>query len=402
MVPTHPDLSSDPLLRKRADLLRFCCEICAADRDMARWLFESRKDSVDWVALIEVAREYRLAMLLYRAVNAHLAERVSPSAVQTLRNLYADNQAWCLVMTGDLRDLLDRLASERIPALAFKGPIFGAQLYGDVALRTYADLDVLVRECDVARVTRVMRDEGYRTRLNLSWEISFQRGTGASVDLHWSIAEKIHQFPLTPDELWARRSIATLAGASVPALCAEDTLLAICFNGLTEDWQRFDRIADVAEFMRGRVAVDWPKFLAMCRRHGCERLVLLGLHLAKELFLVRLPEPVELRLRVHRKAIVAAGYQIDDFMNFAITSTDRRKGFDAWRFLLRMRERQRERIPYYQAIAYSLFKPKDDDAPWQRTGRQALYAVLRLPLLGIKHGLRAIGHANPHEPGSRP
>ena len=95
----------------------------------------------------------------------------------------------------------------------------------------------------------------------------------------------------------------TLAGASVPALGAEDTLLAICFNGLTEDWQRFDRIADVAELVRGSAAIDWPNFLDMCRRRGCERIVLLGLHLAKELFLVRLPECVELRLRSHRKAI---------------------------------------------------------------------------------------------------
>jgi hypothetical protein len=398
VVPSRADLVSEPELRDRSDLLRFCCALCAADGDTARRLVDSRKDSIDWPVLIEVAREYRLEMLLYRAVTSHLTGFVSPAAIAVLHSRYADNQARSLKMTTELRHILDRLASEQIPAIAFKGPVFGAQLYGDVALRIYKDLDVLVRQDDVARVTRMMLDEGYRAGMDLSWEISFEREPGSSVDLHWSIAETMHQFPLTADELWARRSTVVLGGAAVPALCAEDTLLTICFNGLTEDWQRFDRIADVAEFMRASAAVDWPKFLDMCRRHGCELLVLLGLHLAKELFLVKFPQPVEVRLRSHRKAIARAGYEIDDFMIFAITSTDRRRGFDSLRFLFRMRERQRERFPYYQAIAYGLFKPKDDDAPWLRTIRRVLYAVLRLPLLGVKHGLIAIGQTNLDEP----
>ena len=402
MVPSGTDLSNEVSLRNRSDLLRFCCEICTADGNTARRLYASRKESIDWPALVDIAREFRLAMLLYRALTSHLAEFVDPTAMEVLRKLYLENQARCLEMTAELQHVLDRLAAEQIPVIAFKGPVFGAQLYGDVALRVYADLDVLVRECDVARVTRLMLDAGYRFRMNLSWEISFERDTSRSVDVHWVIAETMHQFPLTADELWARRSSVTLAGTEVAALCVEDTLLTICFNGLTEDWQRYDRIADVAQLMRASAGVDWSKFLEMCRRHGCERLVLLGLHLAREVFRAELPEPIEKRLRVHRRAIAAAGYEIDDFTRFAITSTDRRQGFDAWRFLLRMRERQRERIPYYQSIAYGFFNPKDDDAPWQRMSRQVLHAVLRIPLLGIKHGLRVIGHANLQEPGNRP
>src|SRR5262249_53662783 len=146
--------------------------------------------------------------------------------------------------------------------------------------------------------------------------------------------------------------------------------------------------------------IDWPSFLETCRRHGCERLVLVGLYLAKELFLASLPDGVELRLRAHRKAIGRAGHGIDDLIGSA--STRRRDGFEVWRHLTRMREGRWERIPYHQSFAYSLFKPKDDDAPWQRVSRQALYQVLRLPLLGVKRGLRILGHANLGETDNRP
>jgi hypothetical protein len=67
-----------------------------------------------------------------------------------------------------------------------------------------------------------------------------------------------------------------------------------------------------------------------------------------------------------------------------------------------MRESHWGRIPYYQSIAYGLLKPKDDDAPWLRTSRQALYQTLRLPLLGIKQALKALGHAGLRETGHRP
>lgn len=399
---SRPDLSREVLLRNSSDL-RFCCAICAGDADPASQFLESRKDRIDWMALIEVAKNYRLEMLLYRAVDSRFVELVSPSALEALRNLYDDNRARSLAMTAGLLRLLNQLASEQIPAMPFKGPALGAQFYGDIALRIYGDLDVLVREGDVAKVTGIMRDQGYReVGMSLSWERSFVHETGVSVDVHWSIAEKIHQFPLTADELWARRATIVLAETPVATLCAEDALLVICFNGLTEDWQRCDRIADVAELMRTSSAIDWPKFLDMCRRCGCERLVLVGLHLAKELFLVKLPECVELRLQAHRKSIARAGYAIDEFIDFVVTSTRRRQGFDHWRHTLRMRERQWQKIPYYQSLAYGLFNPNDDDAPWQRASRQALYRVLRLPLLGVKYGLRALGHANINEKDNRP
>ena len=402
MLLSRPDPSSDVLRKSRSDL-RLCCAICVADADTARELVRSSKDGVDWMGLIEVARSHRLEMLLYRAASSHFVEFVDPSALTALRRCYDDNHARGLALTTALLQLLAQLDGAQIPALPFKGPVLGAQLYGDIALRVYSDLDVLVRERDAERATRIMIGQGYRQgAMSLGWERSFERD-GASVDLHWSIADKVHQFPLTADELVARRTTVMLAGTPVSTLCAQDALLAICFNGLSEDWQRCDRIADVAELVRSSGStIDWPGMLALCRRRGCERLVLVGLHLAKELFRVTLPHIVELRLQSHRRALARAGYAIDDFLDFTITSTDRRRGGNYWRHILRMRERQWEKVPYYQSFAYDLFKPKDDDAAWQRGSRRLLYSVLRLPLLGAKQSLRALGHATLRETDTRP
>ena len=400
MATSRPDQSNRALTASRSDLLRLCCAICSGDTDQVQQLVRSRGPHLDWMALIDVAKSHRLQMLLHRAVASLDDALVSRPARAALDALYAGNRAQCERVSGELARLIDRLTSEQLRVMAYKGPVLAAQLYGDPALRLYADLDLLIHEADLDAVRRVMLELGYEAGLLLSWEIAFTKPTGESVDLHWSLAEKIHQFPRTTDELWARRTTVDLPGVSVATFCEEDTLLAVCFNGLTEDWQRCDRIADVAEIVRSRSStIDWTALLDSCRRHGCERLVLLGLHLAKELFLVRLPDSVEARLQSHRKAIAKAGYETNAFLHFVITSTDRRQGLDGWRFMLRVRESQWARVPYYQSLAYSLFKPKADDAAWLRASRHVLYAVLRLPLLAVKHGLRALGHANLRESG---
>jgi hypothetical protein len=402
MASSRPQLSIAALPESRRALLRLCCAMCAADAEHLRQLVQAHEGRIDWMALVDVARSHRLEMLLHRAVDSLPGESVDAAAREVLRQHHADNQARCQRLSAELVRLMDRLASERIPALAYKGPVLGAQLYGDVAARTYSDLDLLIRECDADAAVRVLLDMGYKAGLRLHWEMSLDLPSGESVDLHWSLAEEIHQFPRTTDELLARRTNVDVSGHAVPTLCAEDTLLAVCFNGLTEDWQRCDRVADVAEILRQGATIDWPGLLDLCARRGCERIVLLALHLAKELFLAKLPECAELRLQAHRKAIARAGYAPDDFLDFVIASTDRRQGSAVWRYHLRMRESHWGRIPYYQSMAYGLFKPKDDDAPWLRTSRQALYQMLRLPLLGIKHALKALGHAGLRETGHRP
>jgi hypothetical protein len=402
MASSRPQLSIAALPESRRALLRLCCAMCAADAEHLRQLVQAHAERIDWMALVDVARSHRLEMLLHRAVDSLPGESVDAAAREVLRQHHADNQARCQRLSAELVRLMDRLASERIPALAYKGPVLGAQLYGDVAARTYSDLDLLIHECDADAAVRVLLDMGYKAGLRLHWEMSLDLPSGESVDLHWSLAEEIHQFPRTTDELLARRTNVDVSGHAVPTLCAEDTLLAVCFNGLTEDWQRCDRVADVAEILRQGATIDWPGLLDLCARRGCERIVLLALHLAKELFLAKLPECAELRLQAHRKAIARAGYAPDDFLDFVIASTDRRQGSAVWRYHLRMRESHWGRIPYYQSMAYGLFKPKDDDAPWLRTSRQALYQMLRLPLLGIKHALKALGHAGLRETGHRP
>src|SRR4029079_18015131 len=73
----------------------------------------------------------------------------------TVRNLY---------LTGELARILKMFADQAIPALPFKGPLLAQQAYGNLGLRVFQDLDLLIRPRDVARTLAMLASEGYSPR----------------------------------------------------------------------------------------------------------------------------------------------------------------------------------------------------------------------------------------------
>jgi hypothetical protein len=55
-----------------------------------------------------------------------------------------------LRMTTELFRVLDQFASAGIVALVVKGPVLAVRAYGDPAMRSYCDLDLLVRQRDIS------------------------------------------------------------------------------------------------------------------------------------------------------------------------------------------------------------------------------------------------------------
>ena len=63
----------------------------------------------------------------------------------------------------ELAELVYTLAASGIRALPFKGPVFGAQAYGDPSLRVFGDLDLLIATEDVTAALATLDQFGYRS-----------------------------------------------------------------------------------------------------------------------------------------------------------------------------------------------------------------------------------------------
>lgn len=185
--------------------------LLAASRARLReWLLSGRlprpADPTEAEALVATAREQRLAGLLHPAVEA-LPEGWPEPARQRLRSLHLGQFAQGMRQLELAASVLDGLATAGLRALPLKGAAVAERLYGSVAERPMADLDVLVLD-DWAHAVRAVTAEGFREcgRADHAW--SFRHGTsGLVLELHHGLTAAPSFFPVDAEGLWRRTCV---------------------------------------------------------------------------------------------------------------------------------------------------------------------------------------------------
>jgi hypothetical protein len=212
-------------------------------------------------------------------------------------------------MTGELIRLLDLFEAHGIAAIPYKGPTLAALAYGNVAFRVFSDLDLLLRERDLAKARGLLTAQGFRLSPSLSpaqdavyvtsiRELPLVSPEGILVELHVELNPRDYGFPLDLDRLRERLLSVRLVGRSIPTFSVEDLVLVLCAHGERHWWGSLGWICDLAELIRTRRDVRWDWVLNEARRLHGQRLVLLGLALAGELLRAPIPEFIRTRIQV--------------------------------------------------------------------------------------------------------
>jgi hypothetical protein len=239
--------------------------------------------------------------------------------------------------------LLDLFEDRRLHVIPFKGPAFAALLDGQVLLRQCSDLDLLLDAREVPRASEVLQSRGYRSRLRLGWEHSFlHKPTRILVDIHWAFTPKTFYFPLTFAEVSTRLATVEVGGRKMLTLSKADAMLVLCANAAKDGWVSLGRLYEIAHFAQLQDPA-WPELLDSARRLHCERVLLIGLHLAHALFGAPLPGSI-LERTMRERAVGKLAAEISDHILWA-----EQRGPLAMAQLLfgwRTREGLRAKIPY--------------------------------------------------------
>ncbi|HZH29302.1 MAG TPA: nucleotidyltransferase family protein [Pyrinomonadaceae bacterium] len=328
--------------------------------------------ALDWNFILDFAESHSLIPLLYTHLQSRAPEKVPPAILEKLREQFRGISALNMYLGGELRRLLKHFAAHDIEAIPYKGPALAAKAYGNIALRHFGDLDILVRQRDVLRVMKLLVDEGYalhpplngvqqalmlRTQCNLPFTRDAHR---LIVEIHWRVSARLFSSPLDEDSLWENLHMDTFAGMQINALPPEDLLLSLCVHGTKHLWERLSWIADIAQLLEVHPDLNWPSLLARAHSTGTERMLLLGLHVARELLGAPLPMEVEVRLRADSE-IVPLARQI--YAGLFAGEADGDAGSDAsgisgyFIFQLKARRRLRDKFNYCRYV----ISPTEED-----------------------------------------
>ncbi len=258
--------------------------------------------SVDWARLLGLAEEHGVTGHLASGLRDLGGTKVPPEAWQRLVECRRAQTFFTLQLTAELFRILESFTSEGIGALLAKGPILAVRAYDDPAIRSYGDLDLLVRQRDIRRATELMSAAGYAPAVPLNaidsgkipGQYLFSKpDSKLIVELHNDCTLRYFPRRLPLEDFFERQVRVRLDGREAPALSVEDELVLICIHGAKHFWERLMWIADVAALVSRQTDIDWERVADSARAVGAERMLRTGLRLASDLLRAPLPDKVQ-------------------------------------------------------------------------------------------------------------
>lgn len=156
-------------------------------------------------------------------------------------------------------------------------------------------------------------------------------------------------------------------------LSVEDTILVVCTHGARHAWARLGGICDVAELLNHDRSISWGRLVRSALQHNVERMLYLGLALARKFVGANIPEAILREIGADPTTM-----QLTDDVTSKILSADSEElgAVSFTRFLLRLRCGFADRTLYLMNF---LFSPSLHDWDWVRIPHRLafLYVFLR-------------------------
>jgi hypothetical protein len=273
---------------------------------------------LDWDFVLSEATENSVGPLLDLNLRTSAPHSVPAAAMERLKIACRANTVRCLFLAAELRKILKMFRSAGIMTIPYKGPVLAEQAYGNLTLRDFDDLDIILPQRDLPKAHEAMLSLGYRARF--PWILSKNSKAAlvpgeynyrdearrAVVELHTELT--LRHFPVTPDiDRFAQRMVKVMvAGQAVPTFAPEDLLPVLCVHGSKDFWERISWIADVAELIQRQTELDWDAAFRTAETLRVERMLHLGLALADDLLQAPMPEEIRKRVRDDGEAISVA------------------------------------------------------------------------------------------------
>ncbi len=276
---------------------RFLCACAspAADREQ---ILDCLVSGLQWDAILELAAEHGVLGIVAARLLAHNYDGVPATVREGLQTRLRAQHLFTLSMAAELFRLLEEFERAGIQALLVKGPLISVLAYGDPAIRSYVDLDLIVRHRDILSVTQHMIALGFAAKIpesailagKVPGEYVFRRpNTQCVIELHTERTLRYYPRFMPIEDLYARQVRVPIDGRDVPVLSLEDELVSNCIHGAKHFWERLIWIADITAMCARHPELDWSRARQAARDAGAERMLRVGVQLGASVFGVQPP-----------------------------------------------------------------------------------------------------------------
>lgn len=244
--------------------------------------------------------------LVYGALQSYASDLLIGDVFDGLKR---QNKAFAMNsmrMTAELVRIMRLFKENGIDAIALKGPILARLAYGNVTLRHYGDLDILIKPEALSPASRLLVERGYHSKVALdflknqifvevNYDLSFSKEV--MVELHWRLFDTRILAKFNPEFIWAEYETVEFQSQTIKTLKTETLLIYLCIHGSKHAWERLQWITDLDRLIRSYRNIDWALVCERSVELEAETSLLLGLDLSNYLFDTPLPDQVRERIQ---------------------------------------------------------------------------------------------------------
>lgn len=250
----------------------------------------------DWSSFSKIAIERGLAPLLHKQVhklsNAHL---IPPSVKELLKQTYFRTLSRSMLMYAHFDELCKLFKDEGLNFIPLKGVYLSKNLYKDVALRQFSDMDLLFKPVDGPRALLVLDKIGYKATEDHQ-SVLIQSFTEiihympmvkqeVSVEVHIKLHSRNTSYFLDPVKVWEKAEQYESNGFVLNRMAYNDLLIHVALH-LDKHFQKsslqFTCYLDLVNLVENKpLDFSWDNFEARCDEYNCKNEVFLHLILAE-------------------------------------------------------------------------------------------------------------------------
>jgi len=272
--------------------------------EIARLAIGRLETGPKWDKLVQRSRAHGLLPLLYHRLCALDLPGVPPPVRRQLTDTFGVNAIRNELLTQELVRVLAQLGAAGVPVIPLKGIALAESLYGDPALRTCSDLDVLIHPKYLAESLQLLRSSGYSDRFDRPSLIRLLARYGKDCGMMRQDGRSVYPLQVHCGLIWggpAERRLLTdvwsdatpqpFHGAPAYAMSPEWEFLYLAVHAARHRMFPFKWLVDI-DWLVARGNLDWEKVREKARWMGWERIVQSCLAACAALLQTPPPEPL--------------------------------------------------------------------------------------------------------------
>jgi hypothetical protein len=302
----------------------------ARDREEIARLAEA---SLGWARFTRIIERNQMVPLAYRNLNESVPRAIQPKALDALRRKAMGLTSRSLAQAAELVRIAEAVKGQGVELAALKGVTLSMLAYGNLAMRSPGDIDLLVAPAHVFEVERALLGLGY-VRVEPKAELTprrlkhylkyykhfayFSATKGLPLELHWRL---YHNTPLTKFYGGPSDTITVPLGSGTASTLPPDELfLYLCVHGALHGWPILKWLADIGAMLREMNAETLARIVALASKQGLSAELQAALILVDEFLAIERPRvefpaarnPIAERIvAMAHRLLTADGYCLD-------------------------------------------------------------------------------------------